>query len=237
MLRFPEPLIPARLLQRRQRFLAQVELPDGSRPWVHVPNSGALTGCLSPGLPILLTAENSPHRKTPYTWRFAQGPAGWICIDTLAPNRLVAEALKGPGLPEFPPVRALRPEVTLPGGGRLDFVADLGGRLAFVEVKSVTWVEEGVALFPDGVTTRGRRHLQELAALVRQGHLAWQIFVVQRADGVLLRPAWQVDPAYARELARAHEAGVKILVFREKVAPPEISLAEILPFDLRLTGL
>jgi len=229
-------LIPARFLARRQRFLAQVELADGSRPWVHVPNSGALTGCLTPGLPVLLTAESAPRRKTAYTWRFAQGPAGWICIDTLVPNRLVGEALRGPGLPGWPPVTALRPEVTLPGGGRLDFVAEVGGRLAFVEVKSVTWVEDGVALFPDGVTTRGRRHLQELAALVRQGHLAWQIFVVQRADGELLRPAWEVDPAYARELARAHAAGVRLLVFREKVTPPEISLAELLPFDLRLTG-
>jgi len=237
VLRFPGPLIPARFLERRKRFLALVELADGTRSWVHVPNSGALTGCLIPGLPLLLTPETAPRRKTAYTWRFAAGPQGWICIDTLAPNRLIREALRGSGLPGLPPPVALRPEITLPGGGRLDFVCDLGGRLAFVEVKSVTWVEDGVALFPDGVTVRGRRHLQELAALVRQGHLAWQIFVVQRADGEILRPAAQVDPAYARELARAHAAGVQLLVFREKVEPPEISLAELLPFDLRLTGL
>ncbi len=232
--RFTQPLVPARLLRRQQRFLAQVELADGSRPWVHVPNSGALTGCLEPGLPILLTRESASHRKTSYTWRFCQGPAGWICIDTLAPNRLIRQALAGPGLPGFPAVRALRPEVSLPGGGRLDFVADLGNRLAFVEVKSVTWVEEEVALFPDGVTSRGRRHLQELAALVRQGHEAWQVFVVQRADGKMLRPAAHVDAAYARELAAAHAAGVRILVFREKVEPPEITLAESLPCEVIL---
>ncbi len=235
-MRFPEPLVPARFLQRHKRFLAQVELADGSRPWVHVPNSGALTGCLEPGLDILLTQDAAPRRQTAYTWRFSQGPAGWICIDTLAPNRLVGQALAGAGLPGFPPVRRLRPEVTLPSGGRLDFVADLGNRLAFVEVKSVTWVEDGVALFPDGVTSRGRRHLKELAALVRLGHQAWQVFVVQRPDGEVLRPAAQVDPAYARELAAAQGAGVKVLVFREKVAPPEITLAETLPFDLRLAG-
>jgi sugar fermentation stimulation protein A len=233
---FPQPLIPARFLSRHKRFLARVELADGSRPWVHVPNSGALTGCLEPNLDILLTRESTSHRKTAYTWRFSQGPAGWICIDTLAPNRLISQALAGPGLPGFPPVAALRPEVTLPSGGRLDFVADLGGRLAFVEVKSVTWVEDGVALFPDGVTSRGRRHLQELAALVRQGHQAWQIFVVQRADGEVLRPAAQVDPAYARELALAHANGVNLLVIREKVQPPEITLAETLPCDLILAG-
>jgi sugar fermentation stimulation protein A len=234
--RFRDPLIPARFLRREKRFLAQVELAGGESPWVHVPNSGALTGCLTPGLDILLTHDASPTRKTAYTWRFSQGPAGWICIDTLAPNRLVGQALAGPGLPGFPPVMRLRPEVTLPGGGRLDFVAEAAGRLVFVEVKSVTWVEDGVALFPDGVTSRGRRHLTELAALVRQGHEAWQVFVVQRMDGDLLRPAARVDPDYAEELSRAHAAGVKILVVREKVAPPEITLAQILPFDLILSA-
>jgi sugar fermentation stimulation protein A len=89
-----------------------------------------------------------------------------------------------------------------------------------------------VALFPDGVTSRGRRHLMDLAALVAQGHEAWQVFVVQRADAVRFRPAAAVDPAYARELAKAAAAGVRILVLMEKVTPPEITLAETLPFDL-----
>jgi sugar fermentation stimulation protein A len=125
-----------------------------------------------------------------------------------------------------------RREATLPGGGRLDFVADLGERLLFLEVKSVTWVEDGVALFPDGVTSRGRRHLGELAHLAAQGHDAWQVFVVQRGDALSFRPAAAVDPAYARELARVAALGVKILVLQEKVAPPKITLAETLPFDL-----
>jgi len=155
-----------------------------------------------------------------------------VCVDTLVPNRLVAEALAGPGLPGLPSLLSHRPEVTLPRGSRLDFVADLGDRLLFMEVKSVTWVEDGVALFPDGVTTRGRRHLEDLAGLVAQGHEAWQIFVVQRADAVRFRPAAAVDPAYARELGRVAAAGVNILVLREKVAPPEITLAEPIPFDL-----
>lgn len=197
-----------------------------------MPNSGALTGCAAPGLEILLTADGRPGRKTAHTWRFSRGPAGWICIDTLAPNRLVAEALAGPGLPGLPPVLKVRPEVALPQGSRLDFVADLGGRLLFLEVKSITWVEEGVALFPDGVTTRGRRHLMDLADLVRQGHRACQVFVVQREDARRFRAADHVDPAYARQLALARQQGVEILVIQEKVAPPEINLACTIPFDL-----
>ena len=209
-----------------------MELPDQQRIWAHVPNTGALTGCLVPGQEVLLSRESRPGRKTAHTWRFCKSGDYWVCVDTLAPNRLVAEALAGPGLPGMPPVLSHRPEVTLPRGSRLDFAADLGGRLLFMEVKSVTWVEEGVALFPDGVTSRGRRHLEDLAMLSAQGHEAWQVFVVQRADAFHFRPAAAVDPAYARELARAADAGVKILVLQEKVTPPEITLAEPLLFDL-----
>jgi sugar fermentation stimulation protein A len=229
---FHSPLIPARFLRREKRFLAEVEVENGQRLWVHVPNSGALTGCAAPGMDILLTLDVRSGRKTKHTWRFSRIPNGWTCIDTLVPNRLIGEALRGPGLPGLPPFKSMRAEVPLPQGGRLDFAADLGGRLMFLEVKSVTWVEDGVALFPDGVTTRGRRHLRHLQDLFRQGHEAWQIFVVQRSDARLFRPAASVDPAYAQELARAYEHGVKIAVFQEKVLPPEITLAETLPFDL-----
>jgi sugar fermentation stimulation protein A len=230
--RFSAPLIPARFLERRQRFLALVELPDGRRVWVHVPNSGALTGCATPGQEILLTADGRPGRKTDYTWRFVRGAAGWICIDTLVPNRLVAEALAAGCLPGLPRPSRVRAEVSIPQGSRLDFVLEVKDRLLFLEVKSVTWVEDGVALFPDGVTSRGRRHLEHLADLVRQGHQAWNVFVVQRQDARVLRPAAAIDPAYARELAAAAAQGVNILVVQEKIEPPEITLAPILPFDL-----
>jgi len=231
-IRFEAPLVPARFRRREKRFLAEVDLPDGSRTWVHVPNSGALTGCLFPGMEVLLTADGRPGRKTAYTWRFCRVDGGWISVDTTAPNRLVAALLAGPGLPGLAPPLQVRREVTLPHGGRLDFVVAKAGRLHFVEVKSITWVEDGVALFPDGVTSRGRRHLQELAALVKQGHGAWNIFVVQRQDARLMAPAQQVDPAYARELAAAAQAGVNLLAFATVVDPPTITLAEPLPVVL-----
>jgi sugar fermentation stimulation protein A len=230
--RYSAPLIPARFLERRQRFLAHVELPDHRRVWVHVPNSGALTGCLEPGQEILLTHDERPGRKTAYTWRFVRGPAGWICIDTLAPNRLVGEALVAGGLPGLPRPSRVRAEVAIPQGSRLDFVLEAEGGLVFLEVKSVTWVEDGVALFPDGVTSRGRRHLEHLRDLVGQGHQAWNVFVVQRQDAQVLRPAAAIDPAYARELATAVAHGVKIMVLQEKIDPPEITLASSLPYDL-----
>jgi sugar fermentation stimulation protein A len=229
---FSAPLIPARFLERRQRFLALVEFPDHRRLWVHVPNSGALTGCLEPGQEILLTHDERPGRKTAYTWRFLRGPAGWICIDTLAPNRLVAEALAAGRLPGLPLASRVRAEVAIPQGSRLDFVLEVEGGLLFLEVKSVTWVEDGVALFPDGVTSRGRRHLEHLQELAGQGHQAWNVFVVQRQDASVLRPAAAVDPAYARELATAAARGVKIMVLQEKIHPPEITLASSLPYDL-----
>ena len=229
---FSAPLIPARFLERRRRFLALVELPDHRRVWVHVPNTGALTGCAYPGQEILLTDDARPGRKTAYTWRFVRGAAGWICIDTLVPNRLVAEALAAGHLPGLPRPSRVQAEVAIPQGSRLDFVLEAKGRLLFIEVKSVTWVEDGVALFPDGVTSRGRRHLEHLRELVRQGHQAWQVFMVQRQDARVLRPAAAIDPAYARELATAAAQGVQIMVFQEKIDPPEITLASPLPYDL-----
>ena len=209
-----------------------MELPDHRQVWVHVPNTGALTGCAYPGQEILLTDDARPGRKTDYTWRFVRGAAGWICIDTLVPNRLVAEALAAGRLPGLPLPSRVRAEVAIPQGSRLDFVLETDGKLLFIEVKSVTWVEDGVALFPDGVTSRGRRHLGHLRELVRQGHQACQVFMVQRQDAQLLRPAAAIDPAYARELALAAAQGVKIMVFQEKIEPPEITLASSLPFDL-----
>lgn len=231
-MRFHSSLIPARFLERHKRFLALVELSDGRQVWVHVPNSGALTGCAPPGANILLTEDRRPGRKTDYSWRFTRIAGGWTCIDTLVPNRLVAEALAAGGLPGLPRPLGVRAEVAVPQGSRLDFVQDSEKGLVFLEVKSITWVEDGVALFPDGVTSRGRRHLEHLAALVRQGHQAWNVFVVQRQDASLMRPAVRVDPAYARELAAAAAQGVGILVLQEKIEPPEITLASTLPFDL-----
>lgn len=228
-IRFESPVVSAHFRRREKRFLAEVDLADGRRVWVHVPNSGALTGCLTPGMEIVLTNDARPGRRTDYTWRFGRVAGGWVSVDTLAPNRLIAAALQGPGLPGLPPPLQFRPEVTLPSGGRLDFVVEKSGRLIFIEVKSITWVEDGVALFPDGVTSRGRRHLQELAGLVRQGHEAWNVFVVQRQDAEVMAPAVQVDPAYAEELGRAAEAGVKIVVLTAEIEPPEIRLGGSLP--------
>jgi sugar fermentation stimulation protein A len=231
-IRFEAPLVRARFRRREKRFLAEVDLPDGSRSWVHVPNSGAMTGCLTPGMEIVLTHDARPGRKTAYTWRFCRVAGDWVSVDTLAPNRLIAAALQGQGLPGLRPPFSFRPEVSLPSGGRLDFLVEKAGQRHYIEVKSITWVEEGVALFPDGVTSRGRRHLQELAVLVRQGHQAWNIFVVQRQDAQVMAPAEQIDPAYARELSQAAAAGVRIVVLTAAIEPPRIALAGSLPVRL-----
>lgn len=226
---WPQPLVSGRFRRREKRFLAEVELADGCRVWAHVPNSGALTGCLMPGMEVWLTREDRPGRRTAYTWRFGQVNGLWVSVDTTAPNRLIARALATTGLPGLKPPLQVRAEVALPHGGRLDFVVAQEGRLHFLEVKSITWVEDGVALFPDGVTSRGRRHLQELQALVAQGHQAWNIFVVQRADARVMAPAAQIDPAYARELAQAAQAGVKLLALAAAIDPPCLTLGAPLP--------
>ena len=161
--------------------------------------------------------------KPPIPGGLSGGGPGWICIDTLVPNRLVAEALAGGRLPGLPLPSRVRAEVAIPAGSRLDFVLEADGRLLFLEIKSVTWVEDGVALFPDGVTSRGRRHLLHLQELAGQGHQAWNVFVVQREDARLLKPAVAIDPAYARELALAAAAS-RSWCSRKKSSPRKLPL-------------
>jgi hypothetical protein len=218
--RFSSPLISGRFLRREKRFLAEVELAGGERVWSHVPNTGALRGCALPGQEVLLTQDGRPGRKTQHTWRFVNGPEGWICIDTLAPNRLVAEALAGPGLPGIPPLQWA-------GGFSLCsrlISADLGKIGLFGDKRHL--VEAGVAFSRMGHTGAAVICRPDGSAV---GH--WPAsFVVQRKTPVLCpRLSWT-------RLMPGNwpwpQHGVEILVIQEKVAPPEINLASTLPYDL-----
>ncbi len=176
-MRFVDPLIPGVFLRREKRFLAEVALDGDRRIWAHVPNTGALTGCLTPARKSSLPKSPAPSQDHLYL-ALCPGRAGWVCVDTLVPNRLVAEALAGRRLPDLPRPAGSTAEVTLPSGSRPGFCGWIWmGSLLFIEVKSVTWVEDGVALFPDGVTRRGRRHLEHWQGwwpgVTRPGRSLW----------------------------------------------------------------
>ena len=230
-MRLPSPLVPGVLIRRYKRFLADVRLTDGRLVTAHCPNSGSMKGCNVPGRKVLLSVAENPKRKTRYTWELIHLPSTWVGINTLTANRLVAEAALDNSIPELGPFDKLAKEVTLEHS-RIDFCLLRGDSSFFVEVKNVTLVEDGTALFPDAPTARGRKHLQTLIDAVRRGHRGAMFYVVQREDAKRFAPAAQIDFTYAEALSRARQAGVQIIAYRARVSPEEIFLHTVLPVEL-----
>ncbi|MDX1493817.1 MAG: DNA/RNA nuclease SfsA [Longimicrobiales bacterium] len=206
-------------MERPNRFVVHAELGadgDGRQVVAHLPDPGRLKELLVPGARMGLRPEApSPTRKTRWTAMLVEAPevdgGGWVSVNTAMPNRLVRKALEMEAMEELAGWRLVRGEVPW-GDSRLDFLLeDDGGSRLYVEAKSVTLVEDGVARFPDAVTARGARHLEELVDVVEKGHEAAVLFVLQRADARRIVAARSIDPVFSDTLARAEAAGVRVL--------------------------
>lgn len=232
-MRFETALVRGRLLRRYQRFLAEVELQDGTRVTAHCPNTGSMLGCRDPGSRVWLSPASDPKRRTRFTWELVEVASGALVgIHTGRSNRLVREALEAGRIPQLAGFHGLRAEVRLTGRrSRIDLRLDYpGGSSCYVEVKNVTAaVTEGVALFPDAVSARGTRHLEDLAEIVRDGGDAALVFCVQRDDVHEVRPADAIDPAYGEALRAAIRDGVRVHALGATVSPEEITLGRPLP--------
>jgi sugar fermentation stimulation protein A len=226
--RFPETLAPGRLVRRYKRFLADVRLPDGTVVTAHCPNTGGMLGCQEPGSRVWLSRSYSVTRKCPFTWELVEtSPGIRVGINTGRSNALVREALANGVIPELRGYPDIRAEVSLGlGQSRMDFLLSGPRRKpCYLEVKNVTAaVAAGVALFPDAVSERATRHVGELQRLRRRGFRAAVLFCVQREDVHTVRPAEEIDPAYARALRRAASGGVQLLAYGARVSLREIAL-------------
>jgi sugar fermentation stimulation protein A len=232
-MRFPEPPLRARLVRRYKRFLADVELEDGTLLTAHCPNTGSLLGCLEPGSPVWLRDSGNPERKLRHTWQAVRIGRTWVNVDTALPNRVVAEAIASGALPELDGYGSLRREVAYGRRSRIDLLLEDAVRgTCHVEVKSTTLARGEVALFPDAVTERGRKHLGELARLARRGRRAVQFFFVSRGDVRVFRPAEDIDPDYASALRRAVRAGVEVVARRTSVRARSLELGERLDVEI-----
>ncbi|MDZ7331312.1 MAG: DNA/RNA nuclease SfsA [candidate division KSB1 bacterium] len=223
-MRFNQPLMPGRLVRRYQRFLADIELSNGSIVTAHCPNSGSMLSCNTPGSEVRLSYHENPNRKHPYTWEMIKVRSIWVGINTQIPNRLVQEAILQKKMPEFIGYREVIREPKIGAHSRLDLLLQNGDQRCFVEIKNVTLVENGVALFPDAVTARGSKHLMELMALKQQGHRAVILFLIQRYDGNYFGPASHIDPVYSAHLHEAYLNGVEVIAYRALVTPQSIEL-------------
>lgn len=222
-------LVEGRLIKRYKRFLADVEFPDGSIVTAHCPNSGSMKGCALPGGRVWLSRSDNQNRKLAYTWELAEADGFMIGLNTGLPNKLVREAIENRMVAELQGYETIRPEVPYGEHSRIDLLLEGSQGRCFVEVKNVTLVEKGRALFPDAVTTRGQKHLQELMRVVREGDRGMIFFTVQRGDGNSVSPADMIDPEYGRLLRLAMANGVEALAYRAEVTTTEIRLIERLP--------
>lgn len=229
---FPAPLEPGILLKRYKRFLADVRLRDSSQVTVHCPNSGSMLSCSRPGSAVYISRSASPHRKYPFTLEMIREDSTWIGVNTSLTNHLVVEGIENGDIAELRDPDSIRREVKVSAESRLDVLLTKGTRDIFVEIKSCTLAVDSCAMFPDAVTTRGTRHLRELADLVKQGREGILFFLVQRLDADFFRPAAHIDPLYARTLAEVHSQGVRILVYQAEVLPEGIRIVGALPFSL-----
>jgi sugar fermentation stimulation protein A len=223
-------LVNGILIKRYKRFLADVQLEDGDVVTVHCPNSGSMKGCATPGSPVLLSTSSNPGRKYPFTWEQVQVNGYWVGINTALPNHLVHEAIVNGTVRELAGYSSIRPEVPYGENSRIDLLLENGSApRCFVEVKNATLEDNGRALFPDSVTTRGQKHLVELMRVVREGDRGVIFFTVQRGDCESVSPADDIDPEYGRLLRLALLNGVEALAYRAVFSGSEIKLSERLP--------
>jgi sugar fermentation stimulation protein A len=221
------PLRPALLLRRYKRFLADVRLADGTVLTLHCANTGAMTGCSSPGMEVWYGTSANPKRKYPHSLEVVCTPLGRVGVNTALANPLVAEALAEDRIPPLSGYTSVQREVRVPeGDARLDFCLDGPAGRCWVEVKSMTLANpDGRGAFPDAVSERALRHVESLVARRRAGERAVLLFCAQHTGIAWATTADEVHPAYGRAVRAAVAEGVEVLAWGCRIDPDRISLA------------
>ena len=224
-------MVPATLVKRYKRFLSDHRLESGEVITASCPNTGTMLGLTTPGSATWLVHAPSPTRKYDYRWELIEDEGTWVGINTGRPNALVEEAIRAGVITELAGYADLRREVKYGTNSRIDLLLEDPGRpQAFVEVKNCHLRRQaGLAEFPDSITTRGAKHLDELAAQVALGHRAVMVFCVQRADCDHFEVAADIDPGYVAAFQRARDAGVEALAYVCHVSAETIALTHSIP--------
>ncbi|MEL4015778.1 DNA/RNA nuclease SfsA [Dryocola clanedunensis] len=232
---FSPALQPATLIQRYKRFLADVVTPQGELLTLHCPNTGAMTGCATPGDTVWYSTSANPKRKYAHTWEITETQNGdFICVNTLQANNVVKEALVENHFSELSGYTKILSEVKYGAErSRIDFMLQADNKVnCYIEVKSVTLSEQGSGFFPDAVSLRGQKHLRELMSVVRHGERAVLLFAVLHSAITRVSPARHIDAKYAQLLCEAQECGVEILALRAELSARGLTLTSPLPVCL-----
>jgi sugar fermentation stimulation protein A len=231
-----QPVASGDTLGSEKNQQSETEEPDlseyGEVVTAHCPNTGSMLECSEPGRKVYLSRHNNPKRKLKYTWDMIEMPGSLVGTNTMVPNKLVKASIEAGKVPELEDFDSVRSEVKYGQNSRIDLLLEKGDCSCFVEIKNCTLVIDGVALFPDAVTSRGLKHLVELQDQVRMGDRSVMFYLVQRMDATLFRPADHIDPAYGRELRRALKNGVEILAYDVILDLEGIRLNRPVPFEV-----
>ncbi|MFM2482150.1 DNA/RNA nuclease SfsA [Celerinatantimonas sp. YJH-8] len=225
-MKFTPELVPGILIRRYKRFLADIQMPDGTVITAHCANTGAMTGCAEPGWKVWLRDSQNPKRKCRYSWELVENSQGdRICINTSRANEVVAEAIEADQISKLTGYESLSREVRYgQENSRIDLLLQHPDRAdCYIEVKSVTLLgESGIGRFPDAKTLRGQKHLRELMAVAHKGQRAVLLFAVMHSGIQRVSIAQHIDPNYAKLLEQALEAGVEIICWRFSCTPQQI---------------
>ena len=238
-MQFNPPLESATLIKRYKRFLTDIKLPDGSERTIHCANTGAMTGCATPGNTVWYSTSDNAKRKYPNSWEISETDKGHrICVNTARANQLAVEAIENKTIVELLGYNALRTEVKYgSGNSRIDILLEDNEKPpCYIEVKSVTLLDEqetsteGQGFFPDAVTTRGQKHLRELTEMVESGNRAVLLFTVLHSGIEKVSAAHHIDAKYSLLLKQAQDAGVEVLCYKAELSNTQIQLKQSVEF-------
>lgn len=224
-MKFLAPLISGKFIKRYKRFFADIAL-NGEVVVAHTANTGSMTGCLGDNWPVLMSYHDSPTRKLKYSLQMISNGKTWIGINTSITNTLAIDAIKNGTIKELQGYDHIKPEAKI-GNSRIDILLTKtqSNEQCYVEVKNVTLVDDvGNCLFPDSVTERGQKHLNELLQLKKNGIRSVMLFIVQREDCHNFKIDNPIDPTYTQLLKDVMKQGVEVLVYQCKLNPEEITV-------------
>ncbi|WP_044418351.1 DNA/RNA nuclease SfsA [Halarcobacter anaerophilus] len=227
-----DKLYKGRLIKRYKRFLADIILENGEEITAHVPNSGAMTSCIEPNCEVWVTFHDNPKRKLKYTLELTKMNENLICTNTTVANKIAIEAIKNGTIKELQNYTSLKPEQKYGKNSRIDILLENENKKCYVEIKSVTLKIDEMLAFPDAVTSRGTKHLIELSDMVKEGHRAVMLYVIQRTDQLPFRLAEEIDKKYAQTFKEVTKNAVEVLVYQSNINLEKIEIEKRVDFQL-----
>jgi sugar fermentation stimulation protein A len=231
-MQFKTNLIKGKLLKRYKRFLADVMLEDGTEVIAHCPNPGSMLGLASAGSSVWLEPNNDPKKKLKYGWRLVEEKDRMVCIDTSIANIVIKESLEKKEILELS-YQDFKPEVKYSDNSRIDFLLSSPNQQTYLEIKSVTLMrEKGIVEFPDSITKRGSKHLEDLSKMVTLGYQSILLFLCMRSDASRLRIAADLDSIYGSAIKAALASGVQLICYDTDVTKCGVRLGKPLLVEI-----